>query len=176
MGTSLTFIKDLFFDVATQSTVLKGSQANTFPFGKAPANLSSSADSVARVDETSPVPVVKAAASTGVCAPASTVMVTTGSGADILANFNKCSVPKIAFGIFDGRTEGSFEPVGADFQHGSALNPSIITQFVCDQLVGKCNANQVAINDCQTAINATNGKSGQALVDAFNAAVSAHVA
>jgi hypothetical protein len=92
------------------------------------------------------------------------------------ANFNKCGVPKIAFGIFDGRTENSFEPVGADFQHGSALNPGIITQFVCDQLVNTCDANQVAINDCQTAINATNGKSGQALVDAFNQAVSAHVA
>jgi hypothetical protein len=91
------------------------------------------------------------------------------------ANFNKCTVPQIAFGIFDGRTEDSFEPVGSDFQHGSALNPSIITQFVCDQLVNTCDANTVAINDCAAAITATNGKSGQALVDAFNSAVSAHV-
>jgi len=91
------------------------------------------------------------------------------------ANFNKCGVPKIAFGIFDGRTEDSFAPVGNDFQHGSALNADIITKFVCDQLVNTCDANTVAINDCAAAITATNGKSGQALVDAFNSAVSAHV-
>jgi len=65
--------------------------------------------------------------------------------------------------------------VGNDFQHGSALNPAIITQFICDQLVNKCDANTVAINDCAAAIVATNGKSGQAVVDAFNAAVSANV-
>jgi hypothetical protein len=90
------------------------------------------------------------------------------------ANFNKCSTPQIAFGIFDGRTENSFAPVGAEFQHGSALNPNIITRFVCDQLVNKCDANTVAINDCAAAITATNGLSGQALVDAFNSAVSAN--
>jgi hypothetical protein len=90
------------------------------------------------------------------------------------ANFNKCSTPQIAFGIFDGRTENSFAPVGADFSHGSALNPAIITRFVCDQLVNKCDANTVAINDCAAAIDATNGLSGQALVDAFNSAVSAN--
>lgn len=102
-----------------------------------------------------------------------------GPGSEALAttaNFNKCGVPSVAFGIFDGRTEDSFEPVGADFQHGSALNPSIITTFICNTLVNTCDANQVAINDCQTAINATNGLSGQALADAFNSAISAHVA
>lgn len=99
-----------------------------------------------------------------------------GPGSAALAstpNFNKCAAPKIAFGIFDGRTENSFAPVGNDFQHGSALNPAIITQFVCDQLVNKCDANTVAIDNCARAITATNGKTGQALVDAFNSAVTA---
>jgi len=315
----------LFFDVATKSTVLKGSQANTFPFGQAPSNLSTGSASVASVDDVQTSSAsVDAAASTGVCAPAPTVTVTVaptpvadvastsvvadvtttsaaaaatsvapvsnaatgaldfgsctnpavefgpafdgrklseftfepedrtefaqssalngqivltaicnilndkckapaatvaackaavtavasvtgGAKADqfnaalgitsnfanvpaapgggvgsieqaTTADFNKCSVPQIAFGIFDGRTENSFAPVGSDFQHGSALNPAIITRAVCDTLVNKCDANQVAINDCADAITATNGKSGQDLVDAFNAAVSAHVA
>jgi hypothetical protein len=120
-GISLTFITDLFFDVATQSTVLKGSQANTFPFGKAPANLSSIAVSVASANEISPTRVVKAAASTGVCAPASTVTVTAtaGSGdrtADVITtapaaasvtpvskaatgslNFGSCTNPAVEF-------------------------------------------------------------------------------
>lgn len=90
------------------------------------------------------------------------------------ANFNKCSVPQIAFGIFDGRNQNSFAPVGADFSHGSALNPAIITRAVCDTLVNKCDANTVAINDCAAAIDATAGLSGQALVDAFNSRVSAN--
>ncbi|KAF8500661.1 hypothetical protein BU17DRAFT_58993 [Hysterangium stoloniferum] len=90
------------------------------------------------------------------------------------ANFNTCVVPKIAFGIFDGRTENSFAPVGNDYQHGSALNPDIITRFVCDQLVNKCDANTVAINDCAKAITATSGLAGQDFVDAFNSAVSAN--
>lgn len=92
------------------------------------------------------------------------------------ADFNKCTVPAIAFGIFDGRKEDSFAPVGDDFSHGSALNPDIITKAVCDTLVNKCDANQVAIQDCADAITATDGLSGQALVDAFNSAVSANVA
>jgi hypothetical protein len=53
------------------------------------------------------------------------------------------------------------------------LNPAIITKFVCDQLVNKCDANTVAISNCANAITATDGKTGQALVDAFNSAVTA---
>jgi len=277
----------LFFDVATQLTVLKGSQANTFPFGKfegdgAAALHPPAASSSAHV--TSPPPTathapqtstltcpgaVTAALSFGSCtdptvefgpgfegrklsensfepvnasefnqasalngqivfnaicnilndkckAPAATVTacknaigavanvsggaqadqfngalgITTnfatipaapggGPGSAALAstaNFNKCAVPKIAFGIFDGRTEDSFAPVGNDFQHGSALNPDIITKFICDQLVNACDVNTVAINDCAKATNATSGLTGQALVNAFNSAISAHLA
>ncbi|KAF8578954.1 hypothetical protein K439DRAFT_1638439 [Ramaria rubella] len=45
-------------------------------------------------------------------------------------NIGSCANPNITFGIFDGRTEDSFEPADqTDFNHGSALNISIITQF-----------------------------------------------
>jgi hypothetical protein len=91
------------------------------------------------------------------------------------ADFNDCAAPQIAFGIFDGRKEDSFAPVGDDFDHGSALNPDIITKFVCDQLVNKCDANQQAIADCAAAQDATKGLSGQALADAFNARVTQNV-
>jgi len=93
------------------------------------------------------------------------------AGVATQADFNDCAAPQIAFGIFDGRKENSFAPVGNDFQHGSALNPDIITKFVCDQLVNKCDANQQAIANCAAAQDATKGLSGQALADAFNARV-----
>ncbi|CAG8638423.1 10322_t:CDS:2, partial [Acaulospora colombiana] len=89
------------------------------------------------------------------------------------ANFNNCEAPQIAFGIFDGRKENSFAPATPSFVHGSALNPNIITQFICDQVKDRCNANQVAIDKCEAAKAATVGLTGQAVADAFNAAISA---
>ncbi|KAG9099074.1 hypothetical protein FRC06_005673 [Ceratobasidium sp. 370] len=99
-----------------------------------------------------------------------------GPGSVALAttpNFGTCSNPTIEFGVgFDGRTEASFQPVNkASFNHSSALNPTIITTFVCDQLVGPCNANKPAIDNCNAAKAAITGLTGQAVVDAFNAAV-----
>lgn len=86
--------------------------------------------------------------------------------------FGSCTNPTIAFGIFDGRTENSFEPANLqDFNHGSALNINIITQFICDTFVNKCGANQAAINSCAAAKQAVNGLTGQAAADAFNNAV-----
>lgn len=59
-------------------------------------------------------------------APGGGVGVASDSGK---ANFNKCAAPQIEFGAgFDGRKEESFQPVGDDFDHGSALNPAIITK------------------------------------------------
>ncbi|KAG8821060.1 hypothetical protein FRC18_011458 [Serendipita sp. 400] len=91
------------------------------------------------------------------------------------ANFDKCDVPKVEFGIFDGRTENSFAPSGNGFVHGSALNGNIITQFICDRVKSDCNANTVAINGCTAAIAATQGKTSQAFADAFNTAVAQNV-
>ena len=47
-----------------------------------------------------------------------------------------CSDPAIAFGVgFDNRKEASFEPDDkATFAHGSAQNPGIVANFICDRL------------------------------------------
>jgi len=91
------------------------------------------------------------------------------------ANFHKCTNPTIVFGPgFDGRKEDSFQPANkTDFNHGSALDPNIITQFICDTLVNTCDANEKAIDSCKAARTAANGLSGQAFADAFNKAIAA---
>ncbi|KAF8896338.1 hypothetical protein BD779DRAFT_577336 [Infundibulicybe gibba] len=88
--------------------------------------------------------------------------------------FGKCSTPQIEFGAgFDGRRETSFQPTDkSSFNHGSATDISIITQFICDALTNSCGANQAAKNTCataQTAASAAAANTG-AQADAFNAA------
>jgi hypothetical protein len=101
---------DLFFDPATQKTVKKGEQPNTFPFGTNNSTwfvffgfgdvsilftIISSKSSTAN----------KQASSTG--ADAASVNTTTSIG-----NFGSCSVPEINFGVgFDNRKETSYLPV-----------------------------------------------------------------
>jgi len=90
-----------------------------------------------------------------------------------IGNFGSCSVPEISFGVgFDNRKETSFEPTDqASYNHGSADNIAIITQFMCDNLVNSCKADATAQATCVTATNAAAaalpGTGGQA--DAFNA-------
>lgn len=43
----------------------------------------------------------------------------------------------------------------ASFNHGSAQNIDIITQFICDTLTNSCGADQTAKNTCATAITAS---------------------
>ncbi|CAE7208431.1 unnamed protein product [Rhizoctonia solani] len=99
-----------------------------------------------------------------------------GPGTEALAttpNFGTCTNPTMEFGVgFDGRTEASFQPANkADFNHGSALNPAIITTAICDTLVNSCNANKPAIDNCAAAKASITGLTGQEVADAFNAAV-----
>ncbi|KAI5122268.1 hypothetical protein M0805_002349 [Coniferiporia weirii] len=134
---------NVFFDPATGASVTLGSQANTFPFGSAGSAAFSNSS-------------VKRAAS-----------------ASNIGDFGSCSVPQIQFGTgFDGRKETSFEPVDqTSFNHGSAQNIDIITQFICDTLTNTCGADQTAKDTCATATAAadtvTAKTGGQA--DAFNA-------
>jgi hypothetical protein len=73
---------------------------------------------------------------------------------------------------FDGRKEDSFEPVNtADFTHGSALKPAVVTSFICGQLSSKCKAAQATVDACNEGVTAANAASGQAAADAFNAAL-----
>lgn len=93
----------------------------------------------------------------------------TGAGSD----FGSCTTPEIRFAAgIDGRRETSFEPADkASFNHGSAQNIGIITQFICDTLTNTCGANQQAKDVCQqaraAAAAAQVGSGAQA--DAFNA-------
>ncbi|KAL5504197.1 hypothetical protein ACEPAH_8271 [Sanghuangporus vaninii] len=99
---------------------------------------------------------------------------TSTAAASDIGDFGSCSVPEIEFGTgFDGRKETSFEPVDkASFNHGSAQNVNIITQFICDSLTNTCGADQTAKDTCATAQAAASaaatGTGAQA--DAFNAA------
>ncbi|EJD06901.1 uncharacterized protein FOMMEDRAFT_17361 [Fomitiporia mediterranea MF3/22] len=102
-------------------------------------------------------------------APAATSTAASGIG-----DFGSCSVPQIEFGTgFDNRKETSFEPVDeASFNHGSAQNIDIITQFICDTLTNSCGADQTAKDTCKTAQAAADAQTPKtgAQADAFNAA------
>jgi hypothetical protein len=96
-----------------------------------------------------------------------------GAAAGGIGNFGSCSVPEIEFGAgFEGRKETSFQPVDKkSFNHGSAQNIGIITQFICDQLTNACKADDTAKATCkkaQAAAAAAPPKTG-ADADAFNA-------
>lgn len=59
----------------------------------------------------------------------------------------------------------------ASFNHGSAQNIDIITQFICDTLTNSCGADQTAKDTCaqaKAAASAATKKTG-AQADAFNA-------
>ncbi|KAJ6531821.1 hypothetical protein B0H19DRAFT_1326081 [Mycena capillaripes] len=104
--------------------------------------------------------------------------VTVGSPAstatpNAIGNFGSCSVPQIEFGTgFDGRKETSFRPVDqASYNHASADNISIITDFICSALVNTCNADATAQVTCATAQTAAATEIPQEGIDAdaFNA-------
>ncbi|KAI5838641.1 hypothetical protein DFP73DRAFT_563741 [Morchella snyderi] len=72
-------------------------------------------------------------------------------------DFGICTDPTMKFGGgFDGRaaTENSFLPTNSDGKFGgqsSALNPNIIANFICDNLVNTCKAGADALAACQAA-------------------------
>ncbi|KAI1648712.1 uncharacterized protein F4817DRAFT_333815 [Daldinia loculata] len=86
-----------------------------------------------------------------------------------------CGSPAISFGQQQDRgDEDAFAPVNsADFNHGSALKPAVITGFICSQLQSKCGASAATVAQCQEGAQAADSLSGQAAADAFNAALGA---
>ncbi|ESK94609.1 hypothetical protein Moror_14333 [Moniliophthora roreri MCA 2997] len=99
----------------------------------------------------------------------------TGAGAGAGSNigdFGSCSVPQIEFGAgFDGRKETSFQPADKQsYNHGSAQNINIISEFICDTLVNSCGADQTAQDTCAQAEQATaqQDKNSGAAADTFN--------
>lgn len=87
--------------------------------------------------------------------------------------FGECGSPAISFGVqADRGSEEAFAPVNtADFNHGSALKPAVITDFICSQLASKCQADDETISECEAGADAANALEGQAAADAFNAAL-----
>ena len=177
---------NIFFDPALGKSVTKGSQANTFPFG---TNGNAGNDNAA----TPPPPAATDDAATGddaAATPCETVVTVTvtataeataaptqpaavpNAGTDI-GNFGSCSIPEIEFGVgFDGRRETSFQPADKQsFNHGSAQNIDIITQFICDTLTNSCGADQTAKDTCQRARAAASSGTAKTGVqaDLFNA-------
>ncbi|KAH7341280.1 hypothetical protein B0J17DRAFT_610233 [Rhizoctonia solani] len=108
------------------------------------------------------------ATSTAAAPPAATAAPANG---DI--NLGSCSDPTIKFGAgIEGRTETSFIPNNLqEFNHGSAQNSAIITQFICDTFVNSCKADQAAVDACKQAKDAAAaaGAKKGAAADAFNA-------
>lgn len=88
-------------------------------------------------------------------------------------DFGSCSNPAIEFAAgLDGRKEESFAPAdSADFNHGSALNIKVISDFICGQLQSKCKASADTVSACDDAASAANAEKGQAAADAFNSAL-----
>ncbi|KAJ7170709.1 hypothetical protein C8R43DRAFT_944580 [Mycena crocata] len=110
-------------------------------------------------------------------AAATAVTVSVGStstaAANAIGNFGSCSVPQIEFGVgFDGRKETAFQPVDkASYNHDSADNIAVITDFMCNTLVNTCNADATAQATCakaKTAAAAETPLQGTD-ADAFNA-------
>jgi hypothetical protein len=74
----------------------------------------------------------------------------------------------------DGRNEAAFEATDlSTFPHGSALKIGVISDFICQQAVNKCNLDTASADACDAASTAAKKLDGQAAADAFNAAVGA---
>ncbi|TBU55568.1 hypothetical protein BD310DRAFT_979504 [Dichomitus squalens] len=89
----------------------------------------------------------------GATASSSAAAASSTAAAGGIGNFGSCSVPQITFAVgLDGRKETAFEPTDLkSFNHGSAQNIDIITQFICDTLTNSCKADQTAKDTCAKA-------------------------
>lgn len=112
---------------------------------------------------------------------ASSLLTLTVSAQNEAADFGDCT-PTIDFQLgraeFNrGADEGTFFPTDAtlvgDSGQTDALNPNIITNFVCDQLVNVCGANEAAQNTCAEAQATVAGLDtrDETTADAFNEAL-----
>lgn len=88
-------------------------------------------------------------------------------------NFGSCTNPSIKFANgLDGRKEPAFAPVDQkEFNHGSALNIKIVSDFICDRLNDQCKAGDAEVSKCRSASAAAAQLKGQAAADSFNKAL-----
>ncbi|KAI0600083.1 hypothetical protein F4775DRAFT_91153 [Biscogniauxia sp. FL1348] len=89
------------------------------------------------------------------------------------ADTGSCGSPAISFGVQDDRpNEEAFAAVDqTDFNHGSALNAGVITDFICGQLASKCKASDATVSACEEGSAAAKNLKAQAAADAFNNAL-----
>lgn len=85
-----------------------------------------------------------------------------------MGNFGSCSIPRIEFGAgFNGRTETSFRPVDTvSYNHDSADDVTVITDFICSALVNTCNADATAQATCAKAQAAAAAQTPEEGIDA----------
>lgn len=123
-----------------------------------------------RVDDLSEDEILAAVA--GIAANVDDKAADVAAGNDKADLFGGCD-PTIAFGIpHDGRQQNAFEPADlAVFNHGSALNIAVISNFICSQLSNQCNVNAAAVNLCENAAAAALGLQGLQAANAFNLAL-----
>jgi len=145
-----------------------------------PTTVTVTAGAADDVTATASVSSVAAAATTTASATTSAASATTDDtsaastdSASQIGDFGSCTIPQIEFGVgFDDRTETAFQPTNqVDYNHGSADNIGVITQFMCNTLVNSCGANALAQSTCASAITAAaaaTAPTGQQ-ADAFNA-------
>lgn len=111
----------------------------------------------------------------------STTSATGGTSSVAGADFGKCT-PTMDFQLgraqFNRKaTEGTFFPTDsvlvASTGQSDALNPNIITNFICNQLTNVCGANDVAKSTCASAKAAVASLTtkDQTTADAFNQAL-----
>ncbi|KAJ3840414.1 hypothetical protein F5878DRAFT_533719, partial [Lentinula raphanica] len=131
------------------------------------------ASSAAATDAASTTAAATDAATATAAASSSATAATSTAAASDIGNFGSCSVPQIQFGVgFDGRRETSFEPVDqTSFNHGSADNIAVITDFICNTLTNSCGADATAKATCATAQTAAAAGLAQTgdQADKFNA-------
>ncbi|KAJ4494933.1 hypothetical protein C8J55DRAFT_576861 [Lentinula edodes] len=138
------------------STSAAATDAATDATSAADATSTSAAATDAATDATSAADVattsVAVASATAAASSSAAVATSTASAADI-GNFGSCTVPQIKFGVgFDNRRETAFEPVDqTSYNHGSADNIAVITDFICNTLTNTCGADATAKATCATA-------------------------
>ncbi|KAJ3967410.1 hypothetical protein EV361DRAFT_807315, partial [Lentinula raphanica] len=139
----------------------------------AAATATDAASSAAATDAASTTAAATDAATATAAASSSATAATSTAAASDIGNFGSCSVPQIQFGVgFDGRRETSFEPVDqTSFNHGSADNIAVITDFICNTLTNSCGADATAKATCATAQTAAAAGLAQTgdQADKFNA-------
>jgi len=157
--------------VTIAATSAAATDAASCPPATVTVTISGAANDVSTAAATS----TAAASTTSNTASATTddVSAVSSDSASQIGNFGSCTIPQIEFGVgFDGRTETAFQPTNqADYNHGSADNIGVITQFMCNNLVNTCGADATAKATCATATTAAAAAlapTGQQ-ADAFNA-------